>query len=121
MGDKYYKSSLKNFSIAGSASATDRSKSTTSKEVQHGNTSERICACSVHDATGNCTTCRGKKGCRRAKSSTPKDFLIRFPTRQERWPAYAIAIVCLTAVIAFRIGCWLGDAAVSLVLHGEVR
>ena len=121
MGDKYYKSSLKNFSIAGSASATDRSKSTTSKEVQHGNTSERICACSVHDATGSCITFRGKKGCRRATSSTPRDFLIRFSSRQERWPAYAIAIVCLTAVIAFRIGCWLGDAAVSLVLHGEVR
>ena len=121
MGDKYYKSSLKNVRIAGSASATDRSKSTTSKEVQHGNTSERICACSVHDATGSCITFREKKGCPRAKSSMPKDFLIRFTSRRERWPAYAIAIVCLTAVSAFRLGCWLGEAAVSLVLHGEVR
>ena len=121
MGDKYYKSSLKHFSIAGSATAMDRSRSTTSKAVQHGGTSVRICAGCAHDATGNCTTCRGKKGCRRAIFSMPKDFLIRFPTRRERWPAYAIAIVCLTAVSAFRIGCWLGEAAVSLVLHGEVR
>ena len=121
MGDKYYKSSLKHFSTAGSAIAMDLSRSTTSKEVQHGNTSVRICADCAHDATGNCITCRGKKGCPRATSSTPREFLIRFPTRQERWPAYAIAIVCLMAVSAFRLGCWLGEVAVSLVLYGEVR
>ena len=121
MGDKYYKSSLKHFSTAGSAIAMDLSRSTTSKEVQHGKTSVRICADCAHDATGSCTTLQAKKGCRKATSSTPREFLIRFPTRQERWPAYVTAIVCLMAVSAFRLGCWLGEVAVSLVLYGEVR
>ncbi len=71
---------------------------------RQGNTSEKTSACSAVDATGKFITYPVKLVSPKGKSSTLKDYAIRFSSRPERWPAYAIVIVWLMVVSLFLIG-----------------
>ena len=74
------------------------------KVGRQGNTSEKTSACSAQDAIGKFITYPVKLVSPKDKSSTLKDYAIRFSSRPERWPACAIAIVWLMVVSLFLIG-----------------
>ena len=81
-----------------------RLKYTIWKVGRQGNTSEKTSACSAVDATGKFITYPVKLVSPKGKSSTLKDYAIRFSSRPERWPAYAVVIVWLMVVSIFLIG-----------------
>ena len=74
------------------------------RAAKRGSTSEKTSACSAQDATGKFITYPVKLVSPKDKSSTLKDYAIRFSSRQERWPACAVAIVWLMVVSLFLIG-----------------
>jgi len=82
-------------------------------------TSEKTSACSAVDATGKFITYPVKLVSPKDKSSTLKDYAIRFSGRQERWPACAIAIVWLMVVSLFLAGHLIVEGVVFLL--GEMK
>ena len=96
-------------------------RSTTLKADQPESTSEKTSSASAPCATTNCTPCPAKGACRKAKCSTPSEpWILRFTVRR-RWPAYVAVLASATALSACRIGHWIGDVAIQLLLHGRIR
>ena len=86
---------------------------------RQGNTSEKTSACSAVDATGKFITYPVKLVSPKDKSSTLKDYAIRFSSRPERWPAYAVVIVWLMVVSLFLAGHLIVEGVVFLL--GEMK
>ncbi len=98
-----------------SAARKIRLRYTILRAAQRDSTSERTSLCSVPDAIGKFITYPVKLVSPKDKSSTLKDYAIRFSSRPERWPACAIAIVWLMVVSLFLAGHLIVEGIVFLM------
>lgn len=96
-------------------------KSTTSKVAPHESTSEKTLSDSVASATTGYTQCRGKAACRKGKCSQQRCSSTQSISVRRRWPAYVTVMVLATALSACRLGHWIGDSAIQLLLYGRIR
>ena len=116
---KFFRSLRIRSHIALSAVRKARSKYITSKAVQHGNTSEKTCACFAQCATTKFITYPVKLVCQKDKCSMPRDYVIRFTGRPERWPAFVIVMLWLMVVSLFLAGHLIVEGIVFLL--GEMK
>ena len=105
--------------IALSAVRKALSKFITLRAVPQDNTSERTCACSAHVATTKFITYPVKLVCQKDKCSMPRDYVIRFTGRPERWPAFVVAMLWLMVVSLFLAGHLIVEGIVFLL--GEMK
>ena len=105
--------------IALSAVRKARSKYITSKVAQQGSTLERTCACSVPCAITSFIQYPARWVCQKDKCSMPRDYVIRFTGRPERWPAFVVAMLWLMVVSLFLAGHLIVEGIVFLL--GEMK
>jgi hypothetical protein len=112
---KFFKSLRIRSRIVLSAVRRGLSKYTTSKAVRRDSTSGKTCACSAQCATTKFITYPVKLACQKDKCSMPRDFVIRFTGRPERWPAFVIVMVWLMVVSLFLAGHLIVEGIVFLI------
>ena len=116
---KFFRSLRIRSRIALSAVRKGLSKYTTSKAAQQDSTSGKTCACSVPCAITSFIQYPAKWVCPKDKYSTPKDYVIRFTGRPERWPAFVIVMLWLMVVSLFLAGHLIVEGIVFLL--GEMK
>ena len=116
---KFFRSLRIRSRIALSAVRKARSKYITSKAVQQDSTSEKTCACFAQCATTKFITYPVKLACQKDKCSMPRDYVIRFTGRPERWPAFVIVMLWLMVVSLFLAGHLIVEGIVFLL--GEMK
>lgn len=116
---KFYKSLQIRSRIVLSAVRKARLRYITSKAVRRDNTSEKTCACFAQCATTKFITYPVKLACQKDKCSMPRDYVIRFTGRPERWPAFVIVMLWLMVVSLFLAGHLIVEGIVFLL--GEMK
>ena len=116
---KFFRSLRIRSRIALSAVRKGRWKSITSKAVQQDSTSEKTCACFAQCATTKFITYPVKLVCQKDKCSMPRDYVIRFTGRPERWPAFVVVMLWLMVVSLFLAGHLIVEGIVFLL--GEMK